>query len=92
MSRVYLLEFRAEVVRLYRAGGVSIDRLAEELGVSHATLSRWVKQDREAQTSLNVSERERLRQAEKGLVRLREENLILKKAAAFFAKESTINR
>lgn len=92
MSRVYPLEFRAEAVRLYRAGGVSIDRLAEELGVSHATLSRWVKQDREAQTSLNVSERERLRQAEKELARLREENLILKKAAAFFAKESTINR
>ncbi|MCI6584743.1 MAG: IS3 family transposase, partial [Mobiluncus sp.] len=43
-------------------------------------MSRWVKQDREAQTSLDVSVRERLRQAEKELARLREENLILKKS------------
>ena len=91
MSPKYSDEFKAEAVRLYLAGGVTIVKLADELGVSHAALSRWVRQTRDEQAGLDISERERLRRAEKEVARLREENLILKKAAAFFAKESAIN-
>lgn len=87
----YPPEFRAEAVRLVRSSGKSQAELARDLGISHNSLRLWVKQtriDEGAEPGLTTEEREELRRLRREVRLLREEREILKKAAAFFAKES----
>jgi transposase len=89
--RGYPPEFRAQAVELYRSSGLSMARVAADLGVSVGALKVWVDQ-----AEIDVGEREGLTSAEReellALRRenrvLREEREILKKAAAFFVRES----
>jgi transposase len=87
----YPAEFRQEAVRVLRSG-VPLARLAEELGVSQQTLRNWRAQDEadrgERSDVLSTDERARLRQLERENRVLRQEREILKRAAAFFARES----
>lgn len=85
----YTEEFRREAVALYRSGDAGIAKTAKSLGVAPESLRAWVRKYESDEKNLDITERERLRQAEREVARLREENDILKKAAAFFAKEST---
>jgi transposase len=63
--------------------------LAKELGVTQTTLSRWKREmDTMARDGKGVQVGEELRQLRRENERLRMERDILKKAAAFFAKES----
>ncbi len=86
----YPEEFRRDAVELVRSGRRSLREAAESLGVSQQTLRNWQKQAeidvgrREGVTSEERDELKRLRRENKVL---REEREILKKAAAFFAKE-----
>jgi len=79
-------------VRLVRESGKSIPRLAKDLGMSDQALRNWVKQaDLDAgrrADGLTTEERAELRQLRRENRVLREEREILKKAAAFFAKET----
>jgi transposase len=87
----YPEEFKAEAVQLARSfPEKSIRRLAYELGISDQTLRNWIKQaeiDRGERKGLTNQEREELRRLRRENRILREEREILKKAAAFFAKE-----
>ena len=87
----YPAEFRQEAVRVLRSG-VPLSRLAEELGVSQQTLRNWRSQDEadrgERSDVLSTDERARLRELERENRVLRQEREILKRAAAFFARES----
>jgi transposase len=91
MPRRYPLEFRTEAVRLVETSNESIRVLAADLGVAEQTLRNWVKQakvdagQRSGLTSEDRFELQRLRRENR---LLREERNILKKAAAFFARES----
>ncbi len=87
----YAPEYRTEAVRLVKIGGKSMLQISRDLGVSYETLRKWVRQaeidggDREG---LTTDEREELRRLRRENWLLREEREILKKAAAFFAKET----
>ena len=86
----YSLEFRLEAVRLLRSSGRGVPQLARELGVSPQTLRNWSTQldvDEGKAEGLTSDEREELRRLRRENRILTEEREILKKAAAFFAKE-----
>jgi transposase len=87
----YAAEFRQEAVRLLRSG-VPLARLASDLGVAEQTLRNWRTQDEadrgERSDVLSSDERARLRELERENRVLRQEREILKRAAAFFARES----
>ena len=87
----YSLEFRQEAVRLLRTSGRSVPQLARELGCSPQSLRNWARQidvDEGKAAGLTSDEREELRQLRRELRTVTEEREILKKAAAFFARES----
>ncbi len=86
-------EFRAEAVRLVRETGRSINQTARDLGCSPEALRSWLKQadlDAGVRTDgLASDEKAELAALRREVRILREEREILKKAAAFFAKETT---
>ena len=88
----YAPEFRREALRLLRAGDRSPKQLAEELGCTEQTLRNWMRQDEadrgERSDVLSSQERTRLRELERENRVLRQERAILKRAAAFFARET----
>jgi transposase len=87
----YTREFKAEAVQLARSSPEkAIRQLAYELGIADQTLRNWINRaqiDRGEREGLTTQEREELRRLRKENRVLREEREILKKAAAFFAKE-----
>ena len=87
----YSKEFRAEAIRLLRSSGRSIPQLAPELGCSEQSLRNWSRQvdvDDGKAEGLTSDERDELRRLRRENLILAEERDILKKAAAFFAKDS----
>ena len=88
----YSPEFRREAVSIMRSGARSPRQLAAELGCSEQTLRNWLRQDQadrgERTDVLSSEERQRLRELERENRVLRQEREILKRAAAFFARES----
>ena len=90
----YPPEFRREAVELVVTSDRSIADVAKSLEISTTTLGNWVKAARDAKTrsadpnALSESEREELRRLRKENVELRTDREILRKAAAYFAKET----
>lgn len=90
-QRRYPPEFRSEAVRLVRHDGLSIAQVARDLGCARQSVVNWVEQaeiDDGAREGLTTQEREELRQLRRENRVLRMEREILKKAAAWFAKET----
>ena len=87
-KRTFSPQFREEAVKLVIEGSRPIVAVARELGIGDGTLGNWVAAYRRKhageEPTLNVSERERLRQLEREARELRMENEFLKKAAAYF--------
>lgn len=95
VRRRFSREFKLEAVRLVRERGVSVAQAARDLDVHENQLRKWVKEfasdpaqafPGQGQMKPEQLEIERLRRE---VARLKAERDILKKAAAFFAREST---
>lgn len=87
MGKRYTTEFKAEAVQLARSGDRPINPLADELGVSRAALRAWIAGAPPTSTIDETTEQENRRLRRENRV-LQMERDILKKATAFFAKES----
>jgi transposase len=92
----YPPEFRAEAVRLIRSSGKPLSQISKDLGVSEQSLRVWIKQadldEGRRDDGLTTSELEELRTLRRKVRVLEEEREILKKAAAFFARETDHRR
>jgi len=91
--RPYPPEFRAEAARLARGSDKSIPALAADLGISSEALRSWLRQadadaGRGQPGDLTTDEREELRRLRREVRVLQQEREILRKAAAYFAKEA----
>jgi len=93
--RKFSREFKLEAVKLVRARGVSVAQAARDLDVHENVLRKWVREfgadpmqafPGHGQMKPEQQEIERLRRE---VTKLKAERDILKKAAAFFAKEAT---
>lgn len=91
MDKTRSWEFRQEAVNLVRNNGMTIKEAASDLGITYERLRRWVRQaevDSGDREGLTTSEREELKKLRRENRILKEEREILKKAAAFFARET----
>ena len=96
MARKYEDEFKQQIVRLRSEEGRTMRSLSEEYGVSKSAITRWCDdfskecQNKSQNNPAAINEadimKENLR-LRKELEEMKKENLFLKKAAAFFAKE-----
>ena len=94
MKRTYSKEFKVKACELVIKDNISVAVVAEKFGINHIMLHRWVSEYRELGEEAFVgkgyqrpadAELRKLRQENE---RLKMENEILKKAAAYFAKKS----
>ncbi len=92
-KRFFTPEYKAEVVRLVHESGKSIGRVARELDLTPSSVRVWVNQSKAdagqgPPGAVTTAERDELTRLRRENRTLRMEREILKKAAAFFAKES----
>lgn len=90
--RRYDDEFKAQAVRLVLDEGQSVSAIARDLDLTRTALHTWVERARAdrsgGKTGLTTAERDELVRLRKALRIAEEERDILKKATAFFAKQS----
>ena len=95
--RHFTKEYKAETVRLVREGakvGKTVGQIAKEMDLTETSLRAWVRQaeiddGKGPQGALTTAEREELSRLRKQVRVLEMEREILKRAATFFAKESS---
>ncbi len=92
--RSFTPEFRADVVRLCESGNESIAGVSQRLDLTESAVRGWVAKASAASVSalgggVTATEQEELQRLRRENKQLRVEREILKKAATFFAKESS---
>jgi len=93
--RYFSPEFKAETIELIRSSGRSIPDICRELDLTETTVRNWMRQtriDAGDEEGLSTDERDELRRLRSENRTLRMERDLLKKAAAFFAKDSDPTR
>jgi len=91
-NRTYTVEFKESSAKLAVSSEQSITKTAHDLGISVSTLATWINKYAPSQKSSsklkNSTATEELLLLRKENSKLRQERDILKKAAAYFAKET----
>lgn len=91
MPKAFPDEFREDVIRVFKESDASISSVAKDFGISPSCLKRWLTIDerRSASTSAptkSASESEALREANKRIKLLEQENEALRRAAAYLSQ------
>ena len=90
MPKAFPEEFRRDVVAVARKGEAPLSQVAKDFGISESCLQRWLKlADIQDGTRPGATREEsaELREAEKRVRLLEQENEILRRAAAYFARD-----
>ncbi len=90
MPKVFPMEFRRDVVAVAHKGEAPLSQVAKDFGISESCLHRWLKLadiDDGVRPGVTSSESAELRELRKRNKTLETENEILRRAAAFFARE-----
>ena len=87
-------EQKAEAVNIVKQSGKPISQVAQEMGLTESALRNWVKQSRineqpRIEGELTSADQQELVRLRRELKRVKMERDFLKKAAAFFARESS---
>lgn len=85
-------QFKAETIALIRTSGKTVPQVCRDLDLAESVVRRWLAQaqiDAGQRDGLTTAEHEEMLRLRREVRVLREERDILKKAAAFFARETT---
>ena len=91
--RTFNDEYKQQVLELVRAGDKSISQICRDLDLTESSVRKWIKTDQNTngimtQNSLSETDQQELERLRTENKRLKMEREILKKATAFFAKET----
>ena len=89
MPQAFPEEFRRDVVAVARKGESTIVQIAKDFGISEGSLSNWMKQadvEDGKRAGLTDDERKQLREANKRIRLLEQENEVLRRAAAYLSQ------
>lgn len=91
--RQFTAQQKAQAVELVRSSGRTVTEVARDLDLTPSALGSWVNQakvdvGKGSSGALTTAEREELGRLRRDAKRLEQENAFLKKASAFFARES----
>jgi transposase len=90
MAKIYPDEFRNDVVKVARKGDTTLTQVAKDFGIGYQTLLGWMKRadvEDGVKPGLKKSELEEVRELKKRNRSLEQENEILRRATAYFAKQ-----
>jgi len=91
MPKKFPIEFKRDVVAVARRGDLSINEVASDFDISPESVRRWMRQadiDDGVKDGLTTAEQSELVQLRRKARRLEMENEILRRAAAYFAKDA----
>ena len=91
MPKAFPKEFRQDVIRVYRDSDASMAQVAKDFGISASCLKRWLMIDERSSSRSSSSARSRgesdeLREANKRIKLLEQENEVLRRAAAYLSQ------
>ncbi len=90
MPKAYPEEFRRDVVAVARKGQAPLTQIAKDFGISESCLANWLKKadiEDGNRPGVTRAESDELRELRKRNKLLEQENEVLRRAAAFFARE-----
>jgi len=91
MPKKFPPEFKRDVVTVARRGDLSVAEVAVDFGVAEETVRRWIRQadiDDGIKDGLTTAEQDEVVRLRRANRRLEMENEILRRAAAYFAKDA----
>ena len=91
MPKAFPKEFREDVIRVYRDSGSSVAQVAKDFGISPSCLKRWLtiddrKSSRFSSSARAGNESDALREANRRIKLLEQENEVLRRAAAYLSQ------
>lgn len=91
MPKAFSKEFREDVIRVFKSSDSSIAQVAKDFGISPSCLKRWLTIDdrnsaNPSQAAQAANESDALREANKRIKLLEQENEVLRRAAAYLSQ------
>jgi transposase len=89
VAKPYPKEFRDDVVRVARQGQSSLAQIAKDFGISEGSLANWMKKadiEDGKRPGMTDDDRKELREANKRIRLLEQENEVLRRAAAYLSQ------